>query len=106
MNEEREAIWKIANIITQSTHPNKAEFFAEKYKNFLQKYPVLYVSLCKPDFDMNRLKYMMGIMNDVNTTDRTMDDATKMIGQQLFDEFVDPIVKKQQAKDAAAQQIK
>jgi hypothetical protein len=100
MLSERDTIWKIANIIHTSTVVNKVEHFAERYKNFVEKYPVLYLSLCKPGFDMAKLKYMLGIIDEVNNQDRTIDDATKMIGQQLFDEYVDPIVKQQQEMKA------
>ncbi len=98
MDKEREAIWRIAKVITSSTVENKGEFFFDRYKNFRTKYPMLYISLCKNDFDMDRLKYMLGVLEEVGSNERTMDDATKMIGQQLFDEYVDPVVKEQEAQ--------
>jgi hypothetical protein len=88
-----EHILKIAAIIKNSTEENKEEFFQDRFKVFKTKYPQMYKKVCtEPDFDMNNLQFMLGMLNQIQTKQKETFDAEAMIGQMLYDKYVKPKV--------------
>jgi hypothetical protein len=78
-------ILKIATYIRNSTVDNKEEHFAEKYKVFKAKYPMLYKQICTDvEFDMSNLQYMLNVID--NKKDAYAADVH--VGQMLFDKYV------------------
>ena len=75
----------IASFIRKSTVDNKEEYFADKYKVFRAKYPMLYKQICTDDeFDMSNLQYMLDVID--NKKDAYTADVH--VGQMLFDKYV------------------
>lgn len=96
MNVDREVILKIATVIKNSKEPNKEEHFKVKYKNFATKYPMLFQMCCKDDFDYDRLCYMLNMIKNVSDNKLSYEDASKQVGQKMYDEYVDPLIKQQE----------
>ena len=95
VQQERDAILRIAQTIRESRISNKEEHFFDIYKNFSTRYPMLYKMCCEPDFDIEKLKYMLNLMANVEGNVTSYEEATKVVGQTLYDLYVDPVVKEQ-----------
>lgn len=101
---DKAAIIKIITTIRDADVENKEEYFKERYKNFKKKYPNLYTMCCKPSFatdpaGMKTLEYMLDMMSMVNKNEKTQEEASVAVGQELFTKFVD--VSKLQKSDKA-----
>ena len=89
----------IINIVndissTIATVTEKKTIFSQKYPEFAEQFPVLFASACEPEFDHKRFMYMMRMRDEVAAEKRTFEAASKKIGQDLFDEYVKPIIDK------------
>ena len=87
-----EEIIAIVNDIVASTLPvteRKTEY-TKKYPEFVERYPVLFASSCEDNFDYNRFKYMMRMREQVTSNKKTLEDASKEVGQRMFDAYVKP----------------
>lgn len=78
----------------QGTSQQKQLRFADHFPEFKAQYPFLFDMACAPDFDMERFTYMMNLREQVSKQSRTLEDASKEIGQKLFNEYVKPHVGK------------
>lgn len=96
MNVDKEVILKIASIIKNSKEPNKEQHFKVRYKNFAAKYPMLFQMCCQDNFDFDRLCYMMNMIKSVNDNSVSYEDASKQVGQKMFEDYVDPLIKQQE----------
>lgn len=65
-----------------------------KYPDFASRYPFLFDMVCQDDFDMDRFKYMLDMRAMVNAHNMSHYDASKEIGQKMFDIYVKDKVKK------------
>ena len=85
-------IKEIVEDIRQSTLSviQKKAFFEKRYPEFFENFPTLSEACCAPDFDYGRFKYMMKMRDDVLQDKRTLDGASKEVGQKLFDHYVKP----------------
>lgn len=89
----------VAEIVAHSgTAKDKEARFERKYPAFVERYPFLFALACAPDFDAHRFNYMMSLREQVQSRDRTAEDASKEVGQVLFDEYVKPMVGKMTKK--------
>lgn len=87
---ELDQVLVIAKKIHQSPVENKSEYFADVYSNFKKKFPMLYEMACSEHFDINHLEYMIRSAKNVNAGQVTHEDASKQVGQTMFDHFVGP----------------
>lgn len=71
---------------------DKRKFCQTMYPDFVDRYPMLYEKVCEDDFDMNRFMYMMGLKTQIQNNTHTVDSASAIVGQRLFNEYVKPIV--------------
>jgi hypothetical protein len=93
MDQSAESIYKIVKFIQNSTVENKEEVFGEKYKNFKQRYPVLFEVACRKEkIDDNMLQMMLAMASKVTTNEVTQFDASAHVGQVLYDRYIDPII--------------
>lgn len=69
------------------------DIHTNKYPEFAKAFPVLFTSACEPNFDFVRFMYMMNMRDKIFNQATTVEDASKEVGQALFDEYVKPIVK-------------
>jgi hypothetical protein len=79
-------------IAFQGTSEAREAHFKEKYPFFTESFPTLFSMACAPGFDYPRFKYMMSLRDAIHSQRRTLDDASKEVGQVLYDEYVAPIV--------------
>ncbi len=70
----------------------KRKYCQASFPDFVDRYPMLYEKVCEDGFDMNRFMYMMNLKNQIQKKAQTVDSASKIVGQRLFDEYVKPIV--------------
>lgn len=93
-------IKEIVEVIVNSPGniKEKERIYTTKYSHFVERYPMLFKMACKPDFDMSRLDYILGMMARVNTNELSYDNATKEFGQKMFDTYVKPNLDKMKKK--------
>jgi hypothetical protein len=86
----------VQDIVTTTSMVRSAQVSKDlnvvKYPEFAKAFPVLFASACEPGFDIGRFMYMIQMRNEVKNEKRTMEDASKEVGQSLFDEYVKPIM--------------
>lgn len=61
---------------------------------FYEKYPKVFDSLFAPDVDMRQIDYMINMLGSIGQRGRTLHDASKAVGQQLADRYVNRVVGK------------
>ena len=61
---------------------------------FYEKYPKVFDSLFAPDVDMRQIDYMIHMLGSIGQRVRTLHDASKAVGQQLADRYVNRVVGK------------
>jgi hypothetical protein len=90
----------IIEEIVQSpgTVKDKERDFEMKYPQFAEKYPFLFKTACKPDFDKDRLEQIFRMMGQVKSNKMSYDTATKQFGQDMFDTYVKPNLNKMNKK--------
>ncbi len=78
------------------------KYMAEQLPRFKEKYPTLYKMAIRefdqPSFNM-KLKHFLGISQSVLNGKRTLDDATKQVAEEQYNEYVAPIVKNKDIKE-------
>lgn len=85
-------VLNIVEYIQRSDVPNKEEYFSEKYASFKKNYPILYKVSCAEDkIDKNILSFMVQRLMDIKVNEKTDHDASKEVGQMLFDKYVEPV---------------
>lgn len=65
-----------------------------KYSEFADRYPTLYALALQKNLDPAKLEMMLGMFSRISGGEMTYEDASKDVGQRLFDEFVKPLVEK------------
>lgn len=73
---------------------DKEAKFRKKYHDFAEMYPALFEMACTPNFDISKLLYMLELREKVMQNETTVDDASKEVGQSLFNEYVKPVLSK------------
>lgn len=81
-----------ADPSTETVRFNK---YKTRYADFATRYPNLFMSCCAPDFDINRLEYMLRMKNAVDNRRITQEAASAQIGEKMFNQYVKPIVDEQ-----------
>lgn len=71
---------------------DKQQTFQKRHPEFAERYPALFEMACHPNFDMSKLQYMLNLRDQITQKERTVEDASKEVGQTLFNEYVHPIV--------------
>jgi hypothetical protein len=84
----REQIMTIVRTISQSEVKDKETHFSSLYKGFKKKYPILFDLACRSgqSMDIETLSFMLDKLNNKETT---QEDASVVVGQQVFNKFVD-----------------
>jgi len=65
---------------------------ASKHQTFFAKYPHLLTMICDQaeDFDLVRLREMLGQRDQIRRGEKNLEDANKEMGQKYFDKYVSP----------------
>ena len=82
------------------------KFMSEQLPKFKEKYPTLYKMSIRewdqPSFTI-KLKHFLSISQSVLNGKKTLDEATKQVAQEQYDEYVAPIVKNKEQKEKEKQ---
>lgn len=86
----------IINEVVLSKLPQKerALYFEKQYPEFAKVHGVLLNMACEPDFDFAQFKYMMEMREKIFAKEESVESASTKVGQSLFNEFVQPAMKK------------
>jgi hypothetical protein len=78
------------------------KYMAEQLPRFKEKYPTLYKMAIReydqPSFAM-KLRHFLSISQSVLNGKTTLDDATKQVAQEQYEEYVAPLVKKKEQEN-------
>lgn len=90
-------IMRIVREIQQSRLPEEQRkgFFSKRYKKFAERYESLFEMACRPNMEMQKLEYMLNMRERILRGQMSVDNASKHVGQVMFDEYVKPIVGEQ-----------
>ena len=81
-------------ILDQFKHKLK-----KKYNNLSTKFPTIFEKTINGTMDMNRLKFMLNMINKVNNNEITEHNASVQIGEKLVNEYVKPMIDKLETKN-------
>lgn len=81
-------------VCAAGTVKEKDAIFHRRYPEFAERYPALFEMACTPGFDIQKLFFMLELRDKIDARERTVEDASKEVGQALFDEYVKPIIDK------------
>lgn len=85
----------VLEISCSAGHPKDKETkFRKKYHDFAELYPALFEMACTPNFDISKLLYMLELRDKVIQNETSVEDASKVVGETLFDEYVKPVLSK------------
>ena len=71
----------------------------KKYNNLSTKFPTIFEKTINGTMDMNRLKFMLNMINKVNNNEITEHNASVQIGEKLVNEYVKPMIDKLETKN-------
>lgn len=66
----------------------KQSHFEKKYPEFVTNYNMLFTMACEDNFDFGRLQYMLNLKDDIDNKKVTFENASKEVGQKMFDVYV------------------
>lgn len=67
---------------------NRERVFRRKYPEFAERFTSLFSMVCAPSFDMGCLVSMLALRDRIQTDKMSLDNASKVVGQNLYDKFV------------------
>lgn len=98
MNDE---ILRIVEEIQADASDSTTRFhkYKARYPEFAKRYPNLFESCCEPNFDIQRLRYMLNLKAAIDNKETTQEKASVEVGQRLFAQYVKPFVSEQKHKN-------
>ena len=93
--EESDIIRTIEYINANSSNKTKNEsehIFTQQFPEFEKRYPALFRMACDKTFDREKLTYMMNMRRQVLDDKRSVESASRTVGDKFFREYVSPIV--------------
>lgn len=99
-DEIRKIVMEIA--CAAGTPKDKEKIFRKKHYDFAERLPALFDMACQPNFDMQKLMYMLQMRDQILNNQTTLEDASKDVGQTLFNEYVAPVLPHAKTKDDAS----
>jgi hypothetical protein len=91
---ETEDIMKVVQTIHDSGKNRIEREFKNKgqYPKFEKRYPMLYRLACEDHLDISTLNYMMNMRNQVLNNERSVESASRIVGDKFYKQFVKPVV--------------
>lgn len=72
---------------------SKCKTYVNKYPDIAAKYPmIIKKSTLEANFDIERLKWMIGVLCNVDEKSLTKHEADIVVGEKLVDEHVKPLL--------------
>jgi len=79
----------VTNIVeTSGTTAEKKARFEREYPQFAAEMPMLFEMACGSNFDQARFDYFMRLRDSVQSGSRTIESASKEIGEEMFNVYV------------------
>lgn len=69
---------------------SRRAFFEKRYPEFAERFPHLFQMVFDPEFNMERFEYMIRLRNDIQSNRTTFENASKEVGQHMFNEYIAP----------------
>jgi hypothetical protein len=91
---DTETIRSIICEIQNSKIADKETYFSKKYPEFKQKYPMMLSISCNSKLEMANLEFMFKMIEQIDKKDTNQYDASAVVGQMLFDKYIDPKLSK------------
>jgi hypothetical protein len=66
----------------------------KKYKDFVEKYPILFISITERNMEIKEIKKMLDKIKEIQAHKISLHDADIEKGQELFDKYVPDNLKK------------
>lgn len=82
----------------KAKHMSKS-LIQQRFPDFADKYPTLFKALFTPDMDMRQIDYMIRMLGTIGTGGKTLHDASKAVGAQLADRYINSVVDTRKKKD-------
>jgi hypothetical protein len=75
---------------------------ATKHQTFFSRYPHLLTMVCDDgeNFDINRLREMLGQVDEIKSGNKDLNEANTEMGQKYFDKYVSPHIDWEKEKEA------
>lgn len=86
---------KLISEIKESKQSNKEQHFGNLYPEFKKKYPVMFKLACNGQLDKQNIEFMLTMLEQVQNKEKSQHDASVVVGQMLFDKYVDPQINPQ-----------
>lgn len=71
----------------------------QPYSDFAVSHPRLFDMACSPDFDWTKLNAMLALLDQIHGGSMSQNKASEIVGQALFDIYVQPKLKDAKKKD-------
>lgn len=74
---------------------NKFELLMQSKEGYLyEECPTLFKQCMEGSMEMDKLKYMLNMMEKVNKNESSYENVTKAVGERFAEEYINPLVKK------------
>lgn len=70
----------------------RMEIMYGRHTDFAEECPALFMGLVKGTLDPEKLTYMLNMSKNVERGNLTFDQASVVVGQQLFNDYVKPVI--------------
>lgn len=77
----------------------RLEQMYHKHRDFAEECPALFMNTVKGTLDPEKLNYMLNMSKNVERGNLTFDQASVIVGQQLFDDYVKPVIGEDEKKE-------
>jgi len=81
----------------------RLEYLYPRHQDFADECPALFMGTVKGTLEPEKLNYMLNMSKNVERGNITFDQASVIVGQQLFDDYVKPAINEEEEKKAAAE---
>ena len=68
----------------------KLDVYSKKYSDLYAIYPQLFKKACEPNFDVEKLAWMLNMLENVNSNGVSKHNADVCVGERLVDEHIKP----------------
>jgi len=91
----KEVIYEITNDTTlYKSNDEKHKFYEHKYQTLSDKYKMIIKKACEPDFDVQKLLWMIDMRYQIDKKELTTHEASIEVGKNLVDEYIKPKLSK------------
>ena len=81
---------EVSRILQKRKRGESADHISQTHGPFREKYPKFFDKLMEDNVDTQQMQYIIGMYEKVQRQKTTFDDASKQIGQRMFDQYVKP----------------